>query len=323
MAQLGISGVTRAKAPRTIVPDQAAERPADRVDRDFTASRPNQLWVADFTHVPTWDGTVYVAFIVEVFSPRIVGWRAATPMTTPLGLDALEMALWTRRKHGITDLAGLVHHTDAGSQYTSMHFTETLQLHSLRPSIGTVGDAHDNALAETTIGLYKTECTRDDSPFRRGPLTGLAGGSQWPPNVSSRTCRSASVRFVAMSLLDIPWKRSPRRSRSPSSVTTKSAEVPSVTSVRIRSSCSLLIPTPSVALLIAPMAAPATPPITGTRNSDPSSRPQNAPHPVPRHVSSCLCSVFGFDAPRGQETTAWSRILTKRSDSASLRSEAA
>ena len=116
MAELGISGVTRARAPRTTVASEAAERPRDLVDRNFAASRPNQLWVADFTYVPTWDGTVYVAFVVDVFSRMIVGWRAATKMTTPLVLDALEMALWSRRKHGVTDLSGLVHHTDAGSQ---------------------------------------------------------------------------------------------------------------------------------------------------------------------------------------------------------------
>ena len=118
MAELGISGVTRARAPRTTVASEAAERPRDLVDRNFAASRPNQLWVADFTYVPTWDGTVYVAFVVDVFSRMIVGWRAATKMTTPLVLDALEMALWSRRKHGVTDLSGLVHHTDAGSPST-------------------------------------------------------------------------------------------------------------------------------------------------------------------------------------------------------------
>ena len=116
--QLGISGATRAKSPRTTIPDEAAERPTDLVDRQFVANKPNQLWVADFTYVPTWEGMVYVAFIIDVFSRRVVGWRAASAMTTPLVLDALEMAIWTRRKAGVADLSGLVHHTDAGSQYT-------------------------------------------------------------------------------------------------------------------------------------------------------------------------------------------------------------
>jgi putative transposase len=166
MADLGISGITRARAPRTTLPGEPAERPADLVDRNFVASRPNQLWVADFTYVPTWDGTVYVAFIVDVFSRMIVGWRAATPMTTPLVLDALEMALWTRRKHGVTDLTGLVHHTDAGSQYTSIAFTQRLVDEGVDPSVGSVGDAYDNALAESQIGLYKSELIRPYGPWR-------------------------------------------------------------------------------------------------------------------------------------------------------------
>ena len=116
MAQMGISGVVRGKTPRTTIADESANRPPDRVDRRFVASAPNRLWVADFTYVATWTGMVYVAFVIDVFSRRVVGWRAATTMTTPLVLDALEMALWTRRKDGVIDLTGLVHHNDAGSQ---------------------------------------------------------------------------------------------------------------------------------------------------------------------------------------------------------------
>ena len=157
MREMGITGVTRAKAPRTTIADEEAERPQDLVDRQFIANRPNQLWCADFTYVPTWDGMVYVAFIFDVFSRRILGWRAATSMTTPLVLDALEMALWTRRKEGITDLAGLVHHNDAGSQYTSIAFTQHLIAAGVDASVGSVGDAYDNALAESQIGLYKSE----------------------------------------------------------------------------------------------------------------------------------------------------------------------
>jgi putative transposase len=157
MREMGISGVTRAKTPRTTVPDEKAARPKDLVDRQFVANRPNELWCADFTYVATWEGMVYVAFIFDVFSRRILGWRAATSMTTPLVLDALEMALWTRRKEGITDLAGLVHHTDAGSQYTSIAFTQRLIEAGVDASVGSVGDAYDNALAESQIGLYKSE----------------------------------------------------------------------------------------------------------------------------------------------------------------------
>jgi putative transposase len=121
MAQMGISGVVRGKTPRTTIADESANRPPDRVDRRFVASAPNRLWVADFTYVATWTGMVYVAFVIDVFSRRVVGWRAATTMTTPLVLDALEMALWTRRKDGVIDLTGLVHHNDAGSHLDRVH----------------------------------------------------------------------------------------------------------------------------------------------------------------------------------------------------------
>ena len=139
----GWTGALRHKKVRTTTPDPAAARPADLVDRQFYATRPNQLWVADFTYVATWSGMVYVAFIFDVFSRRIVGWRAATKMTTDLVLDALEHAIWTRRQAGITDLTGLVHHTDAGSQYTSFAFTSRLIEAGVDPSVGSVGDAYD------------------------------------------------------------------------------------------------------------------------------------------------------------------------------------
>jgi putative transposase len=166
MAQLGITGVVRGTTPRTTIADEKAARPADLVDRNFTASAPNRLWVADFTYVATWTGTVYVAFIIDVFSRRIIGWRAATDMTTPLVLDALEMALWTRRKDGTTDLTGLVHHTDAGSQYTSIAFTQRLTDAGVDASVGSVGDAYDNALAETHMGLFKTELIHSYGPWK-------------------------------------------------------------------------------------------------------------------------------------------------------------
>jgi putative transposase len=166
MADQGWTGALRGKQPRTTVAAGGDPRPADLVDRDFTATKPNQLWVADFTYVATWSGTVYVAFVVDVFSRRVVGWRAATRMTTDLVLDTLEMAIWARGRDGISDLAGLVHHTDAGSQYTSFAFTQRLIEAGVDASVGSVGDAYDNALAESQIGAYKTELIRPEGPRR-------------------------------------------------------------------------------------------------------------------------------------------------------------
>jgi putative transposase len=166
MAGQGWTGALRGKRVRTTIPAPSDPRPTDLVDRDFTATAPNQLWVADFTYVATWAGTVYVAFAFDVFSRRIVGWRAATQMTTELVLDTLEMAIWARRRDGISDLTGLVHHTDAGSQYTSFAFTQRLIEAGVDASVGTVGDAYDNALAESQIGAYKTELIRPEGPWR-------------------------------------------------------------------------------------------------------------------------------------------------------------
>jgi putative transposase len=166
MRQAGLRGVVRGKARRTTVADPAATRPADLVQRRFTSQAPNRLWVADFTYVPTWSGMVYVAFVIDAFARRILGWRAATCMKTSLVLDALEMAIWTRGRHGAPDLAGLVHHHDAGSQYTSIAFTERLAAAGVDASVGSVGDAYDNALAESTIGLFKTELIKPRGPWR-------------------------------------------------------------------------------------------------------------------------------------------------------------
>jgi len=160
------TGALRGKPVRTTIADPKAVRAADLVDRDFTAPAPNRLWVADFTYVATWSGTVYVAFVIDVFSRMIVGWRAATRMTTDLVLDCLEHAIWTRSQDGISDLTGLVHHTDAGSQYTSFAFTSRLLAAGVDPSVGSVGDAYDNALAESQIGAYKTELIRPYGPWR-------------------------------------------------------------------------------------------------------------------------------------------------------------
>ena len=156
MRQMGIEGVSRRrKKVFTTVADPDAARAPDLVNRDFTATGPNRLWVTDLTYVPTRSGMTYVCFIVDAFSRRIVGWRVASHMRTDMVLDALEMA---RRTRGSRRLVGLVTHADAGSQFTSVRFTERLDEIGARPSIGTVADSYDNALAETTNGLYKTEC---------------------------------------------------------------------------------------------------------------------------------------------------------------------
>jgi putative transposase len=164
MGELGLHGAVRGKTRRTTTPDVAAARPADLVERDFSATRPNQLWVADLTYVATWSGFVYVAFIIDAFSRFIVGWQAARSLRTDLALDALEMAIWSRRG----ELEGLVHHSDRGSQYLSIRYTERLAEAGAVTSVGSRGDSYDNALAETMIGLYKTELIR-----RRGPWKGI------------------------------------------------------------------------------------------------------------------------------------------------------
>jgi putative transposase len=164
MSELGIQGVRRGAKVRTTRPDERADRPPDLVERRFVAERPNVLWVTDLTYVPTWAGMVYVCFIVDVFSRMIVGWRVATNMRTNMVLDALEMARWSRG----TTLEGLVCHSDAGSQFTSIRYTERLDEIGARPSIGSVADSYDNALCESVNGLYKTELIRgpDQGPWR-------------------------------------------------------------------------------------------------------------------------------------------------------------
>lgn len=164
MRQLGIRGVHRRRSVVTTRPDPKASRAPDLVDRKFTAERPNALWVTDITYVPTWAGMVYVCFIVDAFSRAIVGWRAATNMRTTMVLDAVEMARWQRG----TELEGLIAHSDAGSQFTSLRFGERLAEIGARPSIGSIADSFDNALAETTNGLYKTELIYgpDQGPWR-------------------------------------------------------------------------------------------------------------------------------------------------------------
>lgn len=159
MTDLRLRGVVRGRRTTTTIPDSAADRPQDLVQRNFTATRPNQLWVADLTYVATWRGFVYVAFVIDVFSRRIVGWRASASLRSDLALDALEQALYDRD----TD-AGLVHHSDRGVQYLSIRYTERLAEAGIESSVGSRGDSYDNALAESVIGLFKTEVIR-----RRGP----------------------------------------------------------------------------------------------------------------------------------------------------------
>ncbi len=166
MAQMGLRGATRGKAfTTTTIPDENLARPRDLVDRDFTADAPNRLWLADITYVPTRAGFVYVAFVTDVYSRRIVGWRASRSLETGLALDALEQAIWDRLDG---DPAGLIHHSDHGSQYLSIRYTERLADAGIEPSVGSVGDSYDNAMAETINGLYKTELIH-----RRGPWDGL------------------------------------------------------------------------------------------------------------------------------------------------------
>lgn len=160
----GIRGASRAKKRFTTHSDPAAVRAPDLLSRDFTAKRPNEKWVADFTYCSTWSGVVYVAFITDVFSRRIVGWKASRSMTAPLVVDALNMAAWVRR--GV-DLAGVICHSDAGGQYVSIAHTDRLDDIGAARSIGTVGDSYDNAMAESVIGLFKTELHRNPAALTR------------------------------------------------------------------------------------------------------------------------------------------------------------
>jgi putative transposase len=165
MRAAGLQGARRGRRFVTTRPDQAAPRPPDLVNRNFTAEQPNALWIVDFTYVATWSGMAFTAFVSDVFSRRIVGWRTASSMPTSLPLDALEMALWTRATAGESVL-GLVHHSDAGSQYTSIRYSERLTDAGALASIGSVGDSYDNAQAESLIGLYKAELVRHEGPWR-------------------------------------------------------------------------------------------------------------------------------------------------------------
>jgi len=161
MRREGLQGVVRGRKKRTTIPAPVDELPLDRVQRQFVASRPNELWIADFTYVATWSGFVYVAFVIDVFARCIVGWRVSRSMQTDLVLDALEQALHARQ---LGD--GLIHHSDRGCQYLSIRYTERLQEVGVEPSVGSTGDSYDNAMAESIIGLYKTEVIHARGPWR-------------------------------------------------------------------------------------------------------------------------------------------------------------
>jgi len=163
MRALGLKGAVRGKKHFSTITDEAAPRPMDLVERDFTAAGPNRLWLADLTYVRTWSGFVYTAFVIDAYSRMILGWQTSTSLRTDLALDALEMALWRRQYDG---LEGLVHHSDRGVQYLSIRYTERLAEAGAVTSVGSRGDAYDNALAETVIGLYKTEVIRKGGPWK-------------------------------------------------------------------------------------------------------------------------------------------------------------
>ena len=164
MREMGLAGAVRGRAwTTTTAASSQGDRPRDLVDRQFTATRPNQLWVSDFTYVATWRGFVYVAFVIDVFARRIVGWRVSSSLVTDFVLDALEQAIYDRCD---ADTGDLVHHSDRGTQYLSMRYTDRLVDAGIEPSVGSRGDSYDNALAETIIGLFKTEVIRLKGPWR-------------------------------------------------------------------------------------------------------------------------------------------------------------
>ncbi len=171
MQQLGLQGARRGKKIRTTISDSKAPCPLDRVNRVFKAERPNQLWVSDFTYVSTWQGWLYVAFVIDVYARRIVGWRVSHSMQTDFVLDALEQALYERQPERAESL---VHHSDRGSQYVSIRYTERLAEAGIEPSVGSRGDSYDNALAETINGLYKTELIHRRAPWKTRESVELA-----------------------------------------------------------------------------------------------------------------------------------------------------
>lgn len=189
MRELGLEGVVRGKTARTTILDELAERPTDLVDRKFTAMAPNRIWVADLTYVGTQAGFVYAAFLTDLFSRYIVGWRTSTSLHTELALDALEMALWQRGRHD--DLEGLVHHSDRGGQYLSIRYTERLAEAGGVRSVGSQGDAYDNAVAESVHSLYKAELINRRGPWR-GAVQVEMGTAEWVDWWNHRRLHSAA-----------------------------------------------------------------------------------------------------------------------------------
>jgi transposase InsO family protein len=171
MRRCGLRGVIRGKVVRTTISDSKAPCPLDRVNRQFKAQRPNQLWVSDFTYVSTWQGWLYVAFVIDVFARRIVGWRVSRSMHTDFVLDALEQALYARQPERSD---ALIHHSDRGSQYVSIRYSERLAEAGIEPSVGSKGDSYDNALAETINGLYKAELIHRRAPWKTREAVELA-----------------------------------------------------------------------------------------------------------------------------------------------------
>ena len=175
MRELGICGATRTKSTRTTVAKKSQPRPADLVKRNFKATEPNRLWVNDLTYVPIWSGFAYTAFVIDAFAQRIVGWKVSTSLETGVALDALEMAIWSRRGES---LEGLVHHSDRGSQYLALRYTARLAEAGIASSVGSKADSYDNALAETINGLYKAELIRRRGPWRTAAEVERATG-EW------------------------------------------------------------------------------------------------------------------------------------------------
>jgi putative transposase len=170
MRQEGLRGLVRGRKVRTTIPSKDGRRAGDLLNRDFRTDAPNRAWVTDFTFVATWSGFAYVAFAIDLYSRAVVGWSVSSVKDVGFVETCLKMALWRRDHTGRPVTAGLIHHSDAGSQYTSIRFTETLALEGLSASIGTVGDAYDNSVAESFMGLFKNEAVAAGSPFRTGPL---------------------------------------------------------------------------------------------------------------------------------------------------------
>ena len=219
MRELGLQGAVRGRVKRTTFADDTSDRPRDLVDRHFAAEAPNRLWVADLTYVRTWSGFVYVAFITDVFSRRIVGWQASRSLKTDLALHALEQAIWDRTRDGV-DLDGLVHHSDRGVQYLAIRYTERLAANGVVNSVGSRGDSYDNATAESIFGLYKTELIRNKA---RG--AGSTTSNSPPSNGSTGSTTSASSTNSAASRQ--------QNSRTSTTVTTTQAIRPKLKPTRL------------------------------------------------------------------------------------------